>query len=331
MLLSIVMVIAGFILLIYGADRFVSGASATAFRLGVSTLIIGLVVVGFGTSLPEMIVAATAAFDGNSDLGLGNAIGSNIANIGLVLALSAVLVPITVASRALHRELPLLLLISFASLLFIFDGGLSVVDGVYMLGMILLVLLWMGTQSSIGDAADPLTGEMESEIPQEMTLPWAIFWLLIGGALVIGGSKLLVTGAVDIAMAVGVSNLVIGLTVVAIGTSLPELAAAVASALKREPDLIVGNIIGSNMFNLLAVVAMPALIAPGPIQDQMIFTRDYPLMLVLTVVLFVVGYGLFGRRGQITRLEGGLLLVAYLGYMVALYLTAQPSLEAVTP
>ncbi len=321
MLLSVVAVIAGFIFLVWGAERCVMGASATARNFGVSPLIIGLTIVGFGTSAPEMLVAGVASAEGNPGLAIGNAVGSNITNIALVLGTTALVTALTVGSETVRREIPILLAVSLLALWLMSDGVLGFWDGVILIGgmvtMITLVV-FLGVRSA--DSGDPVEAEFAEEIPEDMPLGRAIFWTVAGIAVLLLSSKALVWGAVNIAQAFGVSDLVIGLTIVAIGTSMPELMASVMSALKKEDDLAIGNIIGSNMFNLLGVMALPGLIAPGPF-DPDVLSRDLPWMIALTLALFLMAYG-FKGPGRITRWEGAVLLIAYVGYMVWLYRSA---------
>lgn len=318
MLLSVAAVIAGFVLLVWGAERCVMGASATARNFGVSPLIIGLTIVGFGTSAPEMLVAGVAASDGNPGLAIGNALGSNITNIALVLGVTAMVAALTVASETVRREIPILLAVSLLAFWLMSDGVLGFWDGVLLIGgmlvMIVLVVM-LGIKSA--NTGDPVEAEYEGEIPEGMPMGKALFWTVFGIAVLLGSSKILVWGAVNIAEAFGVSDLVIGLTIVAIGTSMPELMASIMSALKHEHDLAIGNIIGSNMFNLLGVMALPGLIAPGAF-DADVLSRDFPWMIGLTLALFVMAYG-FRGPGKINRWEGAILLIAYVGYMGWLY------------
>ncbi len=321
MLLSVAAVIAGFIFLVWGAERCVMGASATARNFGVSPLIIGLTIVGFGTSAPEMLVAGVASSEGNPGLAIGNALGSNITNIALVLGVTALVTTLTVGSNVVRREIPILLAVSLFAFWLMSDGVLSFIDGLLLIGgmltMIALVVR-LGIKSSNGE--DPVESEFEEEIPADMPMGKAVFWTVLGIVVLLASSKMLVWGAVNIAQAFGVSDLIIGLTIVAIGTSMPELMASVMSALKNEHDLAIGNIIGSNMFNLLGVLALPGLIAPGAFDPQ-VLSRDLPWMVGLTLALFVMAYG-FRGPGKITRWEGGVLLLAYCGYMVWLYQSA---------
>ncbi len=317
MLYSLLAVVGGFVLLVWGAERFVLGASALARNLGVSPLIIGLTIVALGTSAPEMVVSGVASWEGNPGLAFGNAIGSNITNIALVLGVTALIVPLQVHSDTLRREMPILLLIMFFGLALILDGDMNRGDGLLLLLGLAVMIYWLVGLGLRSRGTDPIVREFEHEIPQRLSTGRALLWLLLGGAILFISSRLLVWGAVNIAQALGVSDLVIGLTIIAIGTSLPELAASIMSALKEEPDLAVGNVIGSNMFNILGVMAMPGLLAPGMVSDG-VLQRDYPWMVVLTLALFAMAYG-FRRPGRIARWEGGILVTTYAAYLVILY------------
>jgi cation:H+ antiporter len=314
MLLSILAVLAGFGLLIWGADRFVMGAAALARNLGVSSLLIGLTIVGFGTSAPEMLVSATASLDGSPALAVGNALGSNIANIGLILGVTALIVPLTLHSQSLRREYPLLLAATLLGSALLMDGELSRGDGfILLVGLLVAVLLVIRIGLARGPA-DPLAAEIAAEIPRRMPTHTALGWFALGLAVLLGGSKLLVWGAVDIALALGVSELVIGLTIVAIGTSLPELAASVASALKKEHDIAIGNVIGSNLYNLLGVLCLPGLLAPTTV-DGSLLTRDLPMMLGLTLALPLLALLGKNRLGRWAGLLLTLSFAAYLGWV----------------
>ena len=317
LLLSYFAVILGFVFLVWGADRFVHGAAATARNLGVSPMIIGLTIVGIGTSAPEILVSAMAAWQGNPALGIGNAIGSNIANIALVLGTTALVTPLAVKSETLRREYPIMFSIMLLALVLLLDGELSRLDGWILLAGLGLMILWM-VQQGLRRDHDPMEDEFEQEIPRIST-PIAIFWLGLGLVLLLGSSRALVWGAVNIAQAMGISDLVIGLTVVAIGTSLPELAASVMSALRKEPDIAIGNVIGSNMFNLLAVLGLPGVIKPHVLEPE-VLSRDFPTMIGLSIALFAMAYG-FKGDGRLNRWEGLLLLLAYFGYLGWLYLS----------
>jgi len=315
LLVSSLAVIAGFALLVWGADRFVDGASATARNLGVSPLIIGLTIVGLGTSAPEMLVSAMAAWQGNPAMGIGNAIGSNIANIALVLGVTALITPLVVKSKTLRREYPLMFIIMLVGLMLLLDGEMSRLDGIILLIGLVIMILWM-IRISMRRPHDPMEDEFDKEIPRLSTRK-ALFWLAFGLILLLGSSRLLVWGAVNIAEAMGISDLIIGLTIVAIGTSLPELAASVMSALRNEPDIAIGNVIGSNMFNLLAVLGLPGIIHPTVLEPE-ILSRDYFYMIGLSIALFVMAYG-FRGQGRINRVEGLILLIAYFVYLGLLY------------
>jgi cation:H+ antiporter len=320
MLMSVVYIVLGIALLTWAAERFVMGASATARNLGVSPMVIGLTVVGFGTSTPELVISAVAALRGNSGIALGNAIGSNIANIALVLGISAIVRPLEIRSETLKREYPVLLLVSFATLFMLVDRELGFQDGILLLTGMTVVMCWMVWLGLQRPAADPLLAEYEAEIPVNWPMGKAIFWLGAGLVLLPLASRILVRGAVDVALGLGVDEVVIGLSVVAVGTSLPELAAAVMSAIKREPDLAIGTVIGSNLFNTLGVLGLAATIHPLQ-APPLLLERDYSVMLGLTVFLFLLAYGFGGRPGHIHRRDGALLLAIFVGYFGLVYYT----------
>jgi len=317
-LLSVMAIITGFGLLVWGAERFVHGAAAIAKNFGVPPLIIGLTVVGIGTSAPEILIAMVASYDGNPALAVGNALGSNITNIALVLGITAIVMPLTVKSETLRREYPVMFIIMLLALVLVIDGHLGQIDGVILISGLFVMLYWM-IQTAKKQKRDPMEKEFEQEIPKISTQK-AFLWFFIGLVLLIISSRGLVWGSVNIAKAAGISDLVIGLTIVAIGTSLPELAASIMSALKKEHDIAIGNIIGSNMFNMLVVFGIPGLMSPHII-DSAILERDFPFMIGLSIALFIMAYG-FKGVGRINRFEGGLLLGGYVSYMVVLYYTA---------
>jgi cation:H+ antiporter len=319
MWLELLAIIGGFVLLTWSADRFVVGAAAVAWNLNVPPLIIGLTIVSIGTSAPEMLVSGMAALQGNTGLSVGNAIGSNIINIGLVLGITALIAPLGVHSRILSRELPVLLAIMAITWLLLLDGTLGLLDGTLLLCGMVLMLAWMtyvGKQSR--DSRDPMTAEYAEEIQTGLGMGRAVFWLVVGSVFLLVSSRVLVWGAVSVAQQLGVSDLIIGLTIVALGTSLPELAASVAGAIKNEHDIVIGNIIGSNIFNLLAVLGLPGVIHPGAI-DAAVMERDYIAMVILTIVLFAMAYGFRGGTRRINRLDGGVLLLIFIGYQSLLY------------
>lgn len=318
MLMPILAVVGGLALLVWSADRFIDGAAATARHAGMPPLLIGMVIIGFGTSAPELVVSAFASIQGNPNLALGNGYGSNITNIALILGITALLSPIAVHSQILRKELPLLSVITLLAGYQLMDGEISGTDAWILLGVFCLMMGWSITQG-MRQRGDALGTDMEHELDSEGTMPLgkAIFWLLLGLVLLVLSSRVLVWGAVDIASAMGVSDLVIGLTVVAIGTSLPELASSIIAVRKNEHDLALGNVIGSNMFNTLAVVGIAGAIHPMSVSPE-VLTRDWVVMAGLTLSLFVLSYG-FRGPGRINRIEGGLLLAifaAYTGYLV---------------
>lgn len=316
MVMAFVAVILGLALLVWSADRFVDGAAATARHFGMPSLLIGMVIVGFGTSAPEMVVSALAALDGKPGIALGNAYGSNITNIALILGLTALISPIAVHSLVLRKELPILTLVTALAAWQLWDGNLSRFDAIVLLVVFGMLMAWTTVQG-LRKKEDSLGSEMEQELQvQAMPIRNAMFWLVTGLVLLIISSRMLVWGAVEIAQYFGVSDLVIGLTIVAVGTSLPELASSVIAARKGEHDIALGNILGSNLFNTLAVVGIAGVIRPLAIEPEM-FTRDISVMAALTLSLFVFGYG-FAKPGRINRLEGALLLASYVGYTVYL-------------
>ena len=317
MIWNIFAVLAGFVLLVWGADRFVAGAAGTARQLGVSTLIIGLTIVGFGTSAPEMLVSAMASFAGNPGLAIGNAIGSNITNIALILGVTALVTPLTVRSETLRRELPLLMAIMLVSIGLLADQELDRIDGILLMVALGGFLVWLIRLGMSSKGSDPIIAEFQDEIPQDMSLGKGIFWLVAGLVVLLGSSRLLVWGAVNIAETYGVSDLIIGLTIVAIGTSLPELAASVVAARKGEHDIAIGNVLGSNIFNLLAVMGLPGIIMPGRFEPE-VLSRDFPVMIFLTLLFFGLAYGI-GGTGRITRAAGAVLLACFFGYQLILY------------
>ncbi|VAW71709.1 Inner membrane protein YrbG, predicted calcium/sodium:proton antiporter [hydrothermal vent metagenome] len=325
-IIDICYILAGFALLIWSADLFVIGASATARNLGISPLVIGLTVVGFGTSAPEILISLIASYGGNPGLAVGNAIGSNITNIALVLGATAIIVPLSVHSDILKREYPLLVLATLLTIVLLaFDNTLGRIDGLLMLMLLAALMYWIvhkalqlrKTENNEPTDPDPLIEEFNDEIPRDMPMKKAMLLLTGGIVLLLVSSKLLVTGAIDIAQIFGVSDLIIGLTIVAIGTSLPELAASIVSARKGEHDIALGNIIGSNLFNTLGVLGVAGLIQPSELISD-VLTRDLPVMVGLTILMFIFA---FGRRGggKITRMEGSILLAIFVSYEVILY------------
>ncbi len=317
MLINYFAILAGFILLIWSADRFIVGAASTARNFDVPPLIIGLTIVALGTSAPEMMIAGFAAYDGSPAMAIGNALGSNITNITLVLGIAALITPLNVHSRIIKKELPILLLASLMALALLRDGRLDRFDGFVLLGLLLLLMWWITRQGIRNQSEDALTDEYIEELPGQMPTSHALFWLIAGLILLTVSSKVLVWGAVNVATDLGVSELVIGLTIIAIGTSLPELAASITGALKNEHDIAIGNVVGSNLFNTLGVLAIPGLIHPAALAEG-VLERDLPIVLALTILLFIMAYG-FRAEGRINRIEAGLLLSAFIAYQMLLF------------
>ena len=326
MILYLAAIIAGFAILVWSADKFVEGAASTAKHLGMPSLLIGILIVGFGTSAPEMVVSAIAAMEGNPALALGNALGSNIVNIALILGITAIVAPITVNSKIVKKEIPLLLLIVLASGYLLFDNTLTLGEGIVLISGFFTLIAW-SIVSAFRGRGDTLEAEMDSElIEHEMSLKAGIIWLIIGLVLLIASSRLLVWGAVGVAHEFGVSDLIIGLTIVALGTSLPELAASVIAARKGEHDIAIGNVVGSNMFNILAVIGIATIIAPMNGIPVEVLNRDWIVMFVLTIALLVMAYGFRSKEGKITRFEGMILVVCYIAYNSYLGMTLSGSL-----
>ncbi|WP_049723625.1 calcium/sodium antiporter [Gilvimarinus polysaccharolyticus] len=310
------LVLIGFIGLIWSADKFVAGSAAMANTFGISKLIIGLTIVAFGTSAPEVVVSLNAALRGAGDLAVGNALGSNLANIGLVLGVTAFIAVLPVQDHLLKIELPILLFVTALAGWFLSDANLSHQEGWILLALLPCVMgliIWSKRHHP---------EEVEDEIPV-MSRGAAIAWFMLGLIILIISSDLLVRGASELALAFGVSPLVIGLTVVAVGTSLPELAASVTSAIKGHYDIAIGNVIGSNLFNILAVMAIPGIIAPLDMEHA-VFNRDFLAMGALTLILAIALYvSLLARRNKtrgaaLGKPIGALLLALYAGYYVLL-------------
>lgn len=324
MILAAVAVLVGLVVLVWSADKFVDGAVGIAEFCGMSTLLIGMVIVGFGTSAPELTVSAISAAQGNPELALGNAYGSNIANIALILGATALISPILMQRSVIRGDLPILLLVSLLSIFLVCDGSVSRVNGIVLLIVFAAAMgysIWREMKKAKAEKADDSQNlsdtslRAEGETTQKSSLGKSILWLVLGFALLVASSRALVWGAVEIARALGVSDLLIGLTIVAIGTSLPELASSIAAARKGENDLALGNIIGSNLFNTLAVVGLAATITPMGDVEAAVVSRDMPLMTILTVSLMVLGFRRGGGDGRLNRIAGAILLLVYVGYL----------------
>jgi len=323
MIENIAYIVIGITLLMWSADRFTDGAAAIARNFGVSRLIVGLTIVAIGSSAPEIFVSILDSIktcapdkpDCGPEVAIGNALGSNITNIALVLGITALVRPLMINSNVLKREIPILFVISLVGLYFFLDLKLSHIEGAILLSSLVIYFIWlvrMGIKSR--HKHDPMLDEIIDELPEKMPNGKAIFWVVVGLLLLVGSSKLLIMGASGIAISMGVSETVIGLTIVALGTSLPELAASVSSVLKNEHEIAIGNVIGSNIFNLLGVLGIPALLAAPTIEEK-ILTIDYPLTLGLIVAMAVMAYGIRGP-GRINRIEGSILVAVFIGYYI---------------
>ncbi len=321
MLEYVAYLIVGISLLVWSADRFTDGAAAIAQNFGVSRLIVGLTIVAIGSSSPEIFVSIMDSIKSCSadkihcgpQIAIGNAIGSNITNVAMVLGITALVRPLLVESGTLKREIPILFAVTTLALIFIWDLKFSRIEGILLLLTLVIYFIWLvrlGIRSRTKD--DPMLEEIVEELPETVSNGKAIFFLIIGLILLVVSSNILIKGASGIAAYFNVSETVIGLTIVALGTSLPELAASIAGVLKQEYEIAIGNVIGSNIFNLLAVLGIPAVIAAPMIEDK-VLTLDYPVMFGLTISMAAMCYG-FRGPGKITRLEGAILLAVFIGY-----------------
>ncbi|MDF1795182.1 MAG: calcium/sodium antiporter [Coxiellaceae bacterium] len=313
--LSVVYIVVGCILLGIGANRFVISSVKISTFIGMSPLVAGVVLVGFGGSFPEIIVSIIASLKGQTQLAVGNAIGSNIVNVGLVLGFSALLMPLQVHRHCFKRDYPLLVGVMIVSAILIMNDYLSRLDGVILLVLLFIYLIYMTVFVAKKHPEDIEVEEkiIESEKP---SLGWNIFWWIVGLGLLFLSSELLVTGATSIAEHFGISQLTIGLTIVAIGTSLPEFATTAYSAVKQHHEIAMGNVLGSNIFNLLAVMAMPALIAPGKLSTQLL-TRDFPIMVGILLLSWLLAW-LPPRKKLLGRMDGLILFAVYILYLIGL-------------
>ncbi|STO56356.1 calcium/sodium antiporter [Grimontia hollisae] len=307
--------VVGLCLLVWSADKLVYGAAALARNVGISPLVIGMTILAMGSSAPEMVVSATAALSGKTDTAVGNVLGSNIANIALILGVTALIRPLAISSGILRRELPLMLGVTAVAGIILWDHYLSFWDGVVLAVLFAIFLLMMMKFSRESGEEDPMLAEQESEIPKGVGNMSATIWVVVGLVLLIFSADMVVDSAVIIAKAFGMSDLVIGLTIVAVGTSLPELAASVAGVMKGEDDMAVGNIIGSNIFNILAVMGIPAILAPSGI-NPLAMERDFYVTLALSVLLFFFAVG---KARTINRWEGIGFLACFVGYQGYLF------------
>ncbi len=317
MLLATALLIIGLLLVVYSADRLVFAASILCRLIGMPPVIIGMTVVSVGTSLPEIIVSVSASLHGQVDLAIGTGIGSNIVNILLILGLAALLHPFRVHSDVLRRELPLMLIVSLLAGCVLYDGVLSVGDGIFLLALAVVWLFYSVKIASLAEkeGSDSLTREHVAELPREGTLPVALLWLGVALIIMPMATRMVVDNATVLANYFAMSELTIGLTVIAIGTSLPELATAIAGARKGEDDIAIGTIIGSNIFNIAIVTGLPALISPGAF-NPLAFSRDYGVMLLVSVIFALLCWR---RKRQIGKGAGALLTGGFIVWMAMLY------------
>jgi cation:H+ antiporter len=317
MLEAVALLILGLILLVWSADRLIFGAAAFARNIGISPLVIGMTILAMGSSAPEMMVSATAALADKTNTAVGNVIGSNIANIALIIGITAMVKPLAISSKLIHRELPLMIIVTLIAGAILWDGYLGFYEGILLLTLFALFILTMLKISRKElKNGDSLLTEQESEIPEGISNPYAIFWIIVGLILLPIAANILVDNSVTIAKHFGMSDLVIGLTIIAIGTSLPELAASLAGVLKGEDDMAVGNIIGSNVFNILAVMGIPGIINPSMI-DSYAMDRDFWVMLGLSILLVVMA---LRKSHSINRFEGLVLFLIFVAYQSYLFI-----------
>ena len=309
MLISVVSLLIGFTLLVWSADAFTDNGAKIARIFNISPLIIGLLIFGFGTSAPEMLVSGLAAYDGHPELSIGNAFGSNIFNIGLVLAVAAIIHPVIVEKNVLKKEWLFLFLSTLVIGFLLMDGFLSFVDGSILLILLLLFLYYVFNESK---KDNNLENEVSEDINKDQSKGKTWLLLIISLVILVSSARLVVWGGTNLALAFGVSDLIIGLTVVALGTSLPELAVAISSALKKQHQMIIGNIIGSNLFNSLGVLAIPGLILPFQIPSE-VMSRDYIYMLIFTLLILI-----FSLKLRINRFGGLILLTILVSYLYQL-------------
>jgi len=322
MLEHVGILLVAFSALVWSADKFVLGASSLARNLGVSPMIIGLTIVAMGSSAPEMMVAAAASLQGNPDTAIGNAIGSNITNIALVLGFTVLVKPLVVSSSTIKQELPLLLILTILAYWMLSDDFFSFPEGVALMisffGFIAILLTKAMKQRQSNNLDDPMILEAEQGLPEATSTAKSILWLLVGITLLVLSAHFIVDSSIFIAKAYGISDLVIGLTIIALGTSLPELAASIASILKKEDDLAMGNIIGSNIFNILAVLPFAGIIAPGAVNPEASW-RDAPVMIAITCLLFVLCFSRKSGSFRLTRAKGALLVLCFIAYQVLIF------------
>lgn len=312
---AVAFLIIGLVFLVWSADKLVFGAAALARNVGISPLVIGMTILAMGSSAPEMMVSATAALDGKTDTAVGNVLGSNIANIALILGITALIKPLSISSAVLRRELPLMIGVTILAGVLLWDSHLGFYEGVLLFvlfaAFILAMLRISRNEKKNGDA---LIEEQESEVPEGVSNGKAAMWVVIGLIVLPLAADVLVDNAVIIAQYFGMSDLVIGLTIIAVGTSLPELAASLAGVMKGEDDMAVGNIIGSNVFNILAVMGIPGILNPS-ILSEYAMGRDFWVMLGVSLLLVAMA---LGKSRSINRFEGAALFCCFIGYQAYL-------------
>ncbi|KJY86374.1 MULTISPECIES: calcium/sodium antiporter [Vibrio] len=315
---AIAFLVVGLVILVWSADKLVFGAAALARNVGISPLVIGMTILAMGSSAPEMMVSATAALDGKTDTAVGNVLGSNIANIALILGITAMIKPLSISSAVLRRELPLMIGVTILAGILLWDSHLGFYEGVLLFVLFaafIIAMLRISKKEKKAGSDDPLLVEQESEIPEGVSNGKAAIWVVIGLVLLPVAADTLVTNAVFIAQYYGMSDLVIGLTIIAVGTSLPELAASLAGVMKGEDDMAVGNIIGSNVFNILAVMGIPGILNPATLSEYAM-GRDFWIMLGVSLLLVAMA---LGKSRSINRAEGAVLFccfIAYQGYLI---------------
>ncbi len=312
MLLYVASTIVGLAFLVWGAHKMVFGSAALAKNLGVAPMLIGLTVVGFATSAPELLVSATAAIRGATSLAIGNAIGSNIANIGLVIGAAALIHPLTIRSQTLQRELPVMVAVSLIPVFLFLDDYLSRLDGLTLFVLFAAFIYWIIRLGLRTSGHDAIEAQYATEIPDSVGQGMAALWIAVGLVVLIIGSNALVWGGQNLALALGISDLLLGVTLVAIGTSLPELTVAIVAARKGLHGLALGTVIGSNVFNMLAVIGIAALIRPATM-DHVVLTFHVPVMLAFTVVFFFIAYNYSGTI-RVSRWVGATLLAGFVAY-----------------
>ncbi len=317
MLIHSLTLIAGLIALFFSASKFVTGAASIARNLTLSPLFIGLTVVGFGTAIPEILMSGFASLDGNSGLAVGDALGATIANMGLVLGAAALIKPLSCQNPLLKQQLIILLIFGLLSYFISFDG-LGVGDSVLLFVLLIIFLIWLVLSAKKQEFIATFAKELKTALPDTVSVKQAWIYVIAGGLGLLISAKLSVWAAMNVAHLAGLSDLIIGLTAVAMGTSLPELATAISSVLKKEDELAMGQIISSSIYNLSAVYALPGLIDPGAIADGAL-SRDFPVMLGFTILTLLLSLGMINKAGIINRWAGAFLLGSYSGYLWLIY------------